>query len=146
MYASIIEGDIDIDSPLLGVSQNNPMLISNSSPEIETITTNKGKRGVNFSVDEDKLLVLAWLNTSLDPTHGNELKQETFRQKIWQYFCNHNAASATRTPISLSSQWRMINKETSRFCGFLASLEGLYQSGTTEQDEVNVRDIFYVIS
>ena len=111
------------------------MLISNSSPEIETITTNKGKRGVNFSVDEDKLLVLAWLNTSLDPTHGNELKQG-----------NHNAASATRTPISLSSQWRMINKETSRFCGFLASLEGLYQSGTTEQDEVNVRDIFYVIS
>ena len=55
LYTSFIEGDIDIDSPLLGVSQNNPMLVSNSSPEIEIITTNKGKRGVNFSVDEDKL-------------------------------------------------------------------------------------------
>ena len=30
----------------------------------------------------------------------------------------------------------MINKETSRFCEFLASLEGLHQSGTTEQDKV----------
>ena len=74
LYASIIEEDIDIDSPLLGVSQNNPMFVSNSSPKVETITTNKGKQGVNFSVDEDKLLVLAWLNTSLDPMLGNELK------------------------------------------------------------------------
>ena len=114
------------------------MLISNSSPEIETITTNKGKRGVNFSVDEDKLLVLAWLNTSLDPTHGNELKQETFRQKIWQYFCNHSAAGTTRTPISLSSRWGIINKKTSRFCGFFASLEGLHQSGIIEQDKVKI--------
>ena len=103
LYASIIEGDIDIDSHFFGVSQNNPMLISNSSLEVENITTNKGKWGINFSVDEDKLLVSAWLNTSLDPTHGNELKQETFRQKIWQYFCNHSAAGTTRTPISLSS-------------------------------------------
>ena len=74
LYASIIEEDIDIDSPLLGVSQNNPMFVSNSSPKVETITTNKGKQGVNFSVDEDKLLVSAWLNTSLDPMLGNELK------------------------------------------------------------------------
>ena len=54
------------------------MLISNSSPEVKTITTNKEKRGVNFSVNEDKLLVSAWLNTSLDLVHGNEMKQETF--------------------------------------------------------------------
>ena len=74
LYASIIEEDIDIDSPLLGVSQNNPMFVSNSSPKVETITTNKGIQGVNFSVDEDKLLVSAWLNTSLDPMLGNELK------------------------------------------------------------------------
>ena len=103
LYASIIEGDIDIDSPFFGVSQNNPMLISNSSLEVENITTNKGKQGVNFSVDEDKLLVLAWLNTSLDPMHGNELKQETFHQKFWQYFCNHSVADTTCTHISLSS-------------------------------------------
>nr|POE92580.1 hypothetical protein CFP56_43004 [Quercus suber] len=38
LYTSIIEGNIDIDSPFLGVSQNNPMLVLNSSPEVETIT------------------------------------------------------------------------------------------------------------
>ena len=62
------------------------MLISNSSPEVETITTNKGKQGVNFSVDEDKLLVSAWLNTSLDLVHGNELKQETSVKKFGNTF------------------------------------------------------------
>ena len=38
LYASIIEGNIDIDSPFLGASQNNPKLVLNSSPEVETIT------------------------------------------------------------------------------------------------------------
>ena len=31
----------------------------------------------------------------------------------------------------------MINKETSIFFGFLASLEGLHQNGTTEQEGKN---------
>ena len=54
---SIIQGDIDVDSQLLGISQNNPMSSSDSTPEVEF--SMKTKDGINFNVDEDKLLVLA---------------------------------------------------------------------------------------
>ena len=44
LYASIIEGNIDIDSPFLGVFQNNPMLVLNSLPEVETITEKANRK------------------------------------------------------------------------------------------------------
>ena len=40
--------------------------------------SNKAKRDSNFSVEEDQLLVLAWLNTSVNAIHSNEQKQNTF--------------------------------------------------------------------
>ncbi|KAK7856652.1 hypothetical protein CFP56_022154, partial [Quercus suber] len=85
---SIIQGNIDVDSQLSGISQNNPMSSSDSTPEVES--PKKTKWGVNFSVDEDKLLVSAWLNTSVDAIHSYERKQNTFREKVWKYFHNHN--------------------------------------------------------
>ena len=71
-YTSIIQGDIDVDSHFLGVYQNNPMSVSNSTPKVEIVTINRTKQGSNFSVDEDNLLVSAWLNPSIDAVHGNE--------------------------------------------------------------------------
>ena len=64
--------DIHIDSQLLGTSQNNPMSISDSPPQVENVSSMKRKRGTNFSVEEDQVLELAWLNTSVDATDSNE--------------------------------------------------------------------------
>ena len=70
-----IQGQIDVNSPLLGVSQNNLI----SSFEVEIANSNKLlRRGTNFSVKEDNVLVSAGLNTSIDAVHGNKLKQEIF--------------------------------------------------------------------
>ena len=87
-YTGIINGDIDIDidSQLLGTSQNNPMSVFNSPPQVKNASSMKGKRGTNFSVDKDQVLVLAWLNTSVDAIHSNEQTHNTFRQKVWEYF------------------------------------------------------------
>ena len=41
IYTGIIQGKIDVNSPLLGVSQNNLI----SSPEVEITTYNKLPRG-----------------------------------------------------------------------------------------------------
>ena len=80
IYIGIIQWQIDVNSPLLSVSQNNPIF----SPGVEITTSNKPpRRGTNFSVDEDNVLVLAWLVTSIDDVHGNKLKQERFWGKIW---------------------------------------------------------------
>lgn len=67
------------------------MYVSNSPPKVQIVIPKKTKQGNNFSVEEDNLLVLAWLNTSVDVVHSNEQKQETFCEKIWQYFYKHNA-------------------------------------------------------
>ena len=128
-----IQGQIDVNSSLLGVSQNNPI----SSPEVEITTSTKPpRRGTNFSVDEDNILVSGWLNTSIDAVHGNELKQERFWAKIWQYFCQCSPSGSTRTAGSLQSQWGMINRETSKFYGFIAALKATPHSGTTKQNKV----------
>nr|POE64311.1 glutathione s-transferase t3 [Quercus suber] len=135
LYTGIIEGQINVNSPLLSVSQNN--LISSPEVKVEITASNKPlKRGTNFSVDEDNILVSAWLNTSIDPVHGNELKHERFWAKIWQYFCQCSPSGSTRTAGSLQSRWGIINRETSRFCGFITALEATPHSGTTKQDKV----------
>ena len=73
---SIMNGDIKIDSQFLEISQNTPMSVSDSPPppplQVENASSTKRKRGSNFSVEEDKLLVAAWLNTSVDAINSNE--------------------------------------------------------------------------
>ena len=78
-YTGIINRDVDIESSLLGTSQNNPMSVSDSPLEVENASSTKGKRGTNFSVEEDEVLVLAWLNTSVDAIQSNEQTHNTFR-------------------------------------------------------------------
>ena len=72
----IMNGDIEIDSQFLGTSQNTPVSVSNSPPppplQVENDFSTKGKWGSNFSVEEDKLLVSAWLNTSVDAINSNK--------------------------------------------------------------------------
>ena len=47
-YIGIINGDIDIDSPLLGISQNNPMSFSDSPPQVENASSKKANRVVTL--------------------------------------------------------------------------------------------------
>ena len=74
----------------LGTSQNALMSVSDSSPppppQVENASSTKGKQGSNFSVEEDKRLVSAWLNTNVYAINSNEQIQNTFRQKVWEYF------------------------------------------------------------
>ena len=42
-FTSIMNGDIEIDSQLLGMSQNTPMSVSNSPPQVENTSSTKGK-------------------------------------------------------------------------------------------------------
>ena len=66
-------------------------------------STKKTTRGINFSPEEDKLLVAAWLNTSVDPVYGNEQHRTTFYGKITKYFKDHKTDS-TRSISSLTNR------------------------------------------
>ena len=112
------------------------MPIQEFLPEVEIVTSNPTKRGGNFSVDEDNLLVSAWLNTSVDAVQGTNQRVEKFWEKIWQYFCENNTYRTTRSASSLQRWWGNINSETSRFAGFKAKIEVRNKSGGTNEDKV----------
>ena len=99
----IMNVDIEIDSQFIETSQNTTMSVSDSPPQVENASSTKGKRGSNFSVKEDQLLVSAWFNTSVDAIHSNEQTQNTFRQNVWEYFMQYNTFGTTRLTISLIS-------------------------------------------
>ncbi|XP_065629209.1 glutathione S-transferase T3 [Quercus suber] len=139
-FTGIMNGDIEIDSQFLGTTQNTPLSVSDSppppQPQVENASSAKGKRGSNFSVEEDKLLVAAWLNTSVNAINSNEQTQNTFRKKVWEYFQKYNTSGTTRTVVSLLSRWGAISEKVNKFAGCMAQVNALYQSGTTEEDKI----------
>ena len=82
-YANFLKGYSDFVAPFLSGSQNISMPIQESLLEVEIVTSNPTKRGGNFNVDEDNLLVSAWLNISMDAMHGTDQITEKFWKKIW---------------------------------------------------------------
>ncbi|XP_028119805.1 uncharacterized protein LOC114317298 [Camellia sinensis] len=107
------------------------------SPQIES-TTKKSQRGGNFSIEEDNLLVSAWLNTSLDAIHENEQKHKTYWNRVWEYFHKYKTFTSERNQNSLMNRWSTIQLGTNKFCGFFAQIESMHQSGVNEQDKVYI--------
>ena len=79
-------------------------MLVQDSPLNDEVATSKKKpaRGVNFSAEEDKLLVATWLNTSVDPVYGNEQHKTTFYDKVAKYFMDHKTDS-TRSVAPLTA-------------------------------------------
>ena len=112
------------------------MLVQDSPLDDESATSKKKTtRGIGFSLEENKLLVAAWLNTSVDLVYGNEQHKTTFYGKVAKYFKDHKIDS-TRNISSLTSQWGVINRETVKFCGSLAKIEAKNESETTAEIKV----------
>ncbi|XP_050253758.1 uncharacterized protein LOC126699825 [Quercus robur] len=129
-----------VQDELFGVSESSPLLVEDPPLNDEVATSKKKPTcGVNFSAEEDKLLVAAWLNTSVDPVYGNEQHKTTFYGKVTKYFTDHKADS-TRSVASLTTRWGMINRETIKFCGSLAKIEAKNESGTTAHDKLILKD------
>ncbi|KAI8572810.1 hypothetical protein RHMOL_Rhmol01G0229300 [Rhododendron molle] len=84
-------------------------------------TSKKPQRGGNFTDEEDKLLVSAYLNISLDAMQGNDEKLKTYWRRVW-------------SAIQLS-----VNK----FCACYAKIELRHQSGVTEEDKVSEAKTYY---
>ena len=128
----IMNGDIEIDSQFIGTSQDTPVSVSDSppppSPQVENASSTKGKRGSNFGIKEDKLLVATWLNTSVDAINSNEQTQNTFRKKVWEYFTQYNTSGTTRTIVSLISRWGAISEKKNKFAWCMAQVNALHQS------------------
>ncbi|KAK7831441.1 hypothetical protein CFP56_027431 [Quercus suber] len=57
-------------------------------------------------LEKDQLLVSTWLNTSVDAIHSNEQTHNTFLQKVWEYFMEHNTFGTTRTIVNKKALYK----------------------------------------
>ena len=48
------------------------MSVQESHFQVDMVTSKSKRQVGNFTIEEDKLLVSTWLNTSLDAVQGNE--------------------------------------------------------------------------
>lgn len=94
------------------------------------------QKGENFTEEEDRLLVSAWLNVSTDATQGTNQKYCTFWKRIYMFYETNKGDIAERSQNSLMHRWNVIQEIVSRFCGALSQIENRNQSGQTIYDKV----------
>ncbi|KAF8402556.1 hypothetical protein HHK36_010642 [Tetracentron sinense] len=135
-FMDILHEDANMANSVLGESQQNPMSVDYSQPQVVMAHTKKPQRGSNFSIEEDKLLVSSWLNVGMDPVQGTDQKHNQFWERCHAYFHAHKDFPTERIYSSLMNRWSIIQKSVSKFTACLHQIEHLNQSGTTEHDKI----------
>ncbi|KAH7858476.1 hypothetical protein Vadar_024251 [Vaccinium darrowii] len=108
-------------------------------------TTKKGQRGPSFTIAEDKLIVSAYLNVSLDAVQGTDQKQKTYWRRVWEFFQENKPKSfvSERNENSLMNRWSVVQLGVNKFCGCVAQVEAKNQSGMNEEDKLDqARDLY----
>ncbi|KAM3242705.1 hypothetical protein ACQJBY_054980 [Aegilops geniculata] len=115
------------------------------STQHHSATTEKGKsnKGKNWSSDEDKVLIAAWANTSLDIV-GTDQNRDAYWDRISEYYNTHKESSwPERNANAINCRYTTINKETSKFCGCLQQILNRQESGRTIQEKTNDAHILF---
>ncbi|XP_062080355.1 glutathione S-transferase T3-like [Humulus lupulus] len=114
-----------------------------SNPEDWSSRKTKSRKG-NFSTEEDNLLVLAWLNTSMDPINWVDQSKYSFLSRVHEYYeKNKKSISSERSSWSIRNRWSTIQLATNKFCGALAQYERRSPSRANEQDKIEKAKEFY---
>ncbi|XP_030944537.1 glutathione S-transferase T3-like [Quercus lobata] len=105
-----------------------------SPPQVES-TTKKLQCGSNFTIQEDVLLVSAFLNVNQDAMQSTNQKRTTYWSRIWEYYHQWKTFTSERKESSLTNRWSTIQLCTNKFCGCLAQIESKNESGKTNEDK-----------
>ncbi|WVZ75696.1 hypothetical protein U9M48_023731 [Paspalum notatum var. saurae] len=87
------------------------------------------KRSKNFNEKEDSMIVLAWLNISMDPVYGTNQTHGTFWKRVYDFYHKHKDFPSERSQSSISHRWAYIQENVNKFCGCLSRIEDRRQSG-----------------
>lgn len=119
------------------------MSVDRAQPQVEMACTKKSQQDRNFSIEEDKLLVSSWLSVGMDAVQGTDQIHQQFWQRVHAYFHEHREFPSERGYNSLMNRWSIIQQLTNKFCEILTQIEGLHQSGITEQDKIDKAKSMY---
>jgi hypothetical protein len=104
----------------------------------------KGKKGKNFSADEERALCRSFLAVSQDPVCGNGQRNTTFWERITT---NYNANKPRSCPIrparSLESKWSHIKHDVAKFSGVFKQVSDCRESGASAEDVLERALEFY---
>ena len=103
---------------------SNPTVLAPVQNEV-VLRLRKSQRTKNLFVEDDKLIVSAWLNTSKDATTGNEQQGGALWQRILQYLELHGGNQEERSQSSNKSRWTYINAKCSKIVCFYSQIERL---------------------
>jgi len=117
-------------------SDSNQLIDDLTYLNLNVYTIKISQRSKNFLLEEDCLLVSAWLNTSKDPITGVEQQTKQFWARVHAYFVENGGNLNNRSQISISNRWQEINREVGKFVGFVTQIENCQQSGMTEESRV----------
>ncbi|CAM0946358.1 unnamed protein product [Alopecurus aequalis] len=74
-------------------------------------------KGKNWSSEEDKVLIQAWANTSLDAVPGSDQHSTSYWGRISEYYNTHkNSSWPERNANALSCRYNTISSKTSKYC------------------------------
>jgi len=74
------------------------------------------KRQKKFILDEDEIVVSAWLNVSKDPVTGANQSHSSFWCRISNYYEAHRKSFLSRTESSLMHRWMYILDNVNKYC------------------------------
>jgi hypothetical protein len=121
----------------------------NDTDGVEVVKESK-KKNPNWSIEEDKQLCTAWLNTSRDAIVGIGQKGATFWDRVHQLYTGlveqynkekQYVKKFKPLPVQLVNAveccWGHIMKTCNKFGGFYSQVEGRLASGRTRDDIVS---------
>ncbi|XP_073024008.1 uncharacterized protein [Primulina eburnea] len=94
------------------------------------------KRGAAFSIEEDKLLVMAYLDVSQNPIIGINQSRDRLWSRVTATYNEQLASNSTepRTTKALQCRWFNINKIFQNFSSCVSQVELSRPSGASEKD------------
>ncbi|CAL4999539.1 unnamed protein product [Urochloa decumbens] len=119
-------------------SRNLSPATQSQSPIDHGLAASKGSQGrsKNFTDEEDKLFVSAWLNVGMDPIQGVDQPQSSFWARIHEYYHSNKSFQSDRTQGSLMSRWSGIQHDVNIFCSCVTRIQDRNQSGCSVDDKI----------
>ncbi|CAO2211497.1 unnamed protein product [Urochloa humidicola] len=121
-----------------GVEESQDVSRTTQTPIDHGPAASKGSQGrsKNFTDEEDRLLVSAWLNVGMDPIQGVDQPQSSFWARIHEYYHSNKSFQSDRTQISLMSRWSGIQHDVNIFCSCVTRIQDRNQSGCSVDDKI----------